>query len=126
MPSLLGANKTILLVEGELVVRGLITKILRQQGFCVLEAGDGAEALMTAQQRNREIALLLSDVMMPHMDGIKLCESFRHLFPKIPVLLMSGEMIGPIPGDTTLLRKPFTPSELMEQVRVCLMGPDDA
>ena len=122
----LGANKTILLVEDELIVRDLITKILRQEGFCVLKAGDGAEALMTAQQRNREIALVLSDVMMPRMDGIKLCESLRRLFPEIPVLLMSGEMIGPIPKYTSLLRKPFTPSELMERVRVCLMAPVDA
>ena len=48
--NVLAANKTILLVEDELLVRDLITKILCQEGFCVLEAGDGAEALMTSNK----------------------------------------------------------------------------
>ncbi len=121
-PQMLASNQTILLVDDELIVRNLSNKILSQEWFCVLEAGDGTEALRIAQQSNHEIGLLLSDIMMPKMDGIELCEKFSCLYPGIPVLLMSGYTTGSVPRNASFLQKPFTPSSLVAGVQASLMA----
>ena len=62
-------NEMVLVVEDDALVRGLATKVLSQQGYVVLEATEGADALRVAQAYEAEIHLLLTDVVMPHMGG---------------------------------------------------------
>ena len=116
-------NETILLVEDEPAVRVLAARVLRAQGYIVLEAENGDEALSIAQQRGRAIMhLLLTDVVMPRMSGKMLAERMTALLPDLKVLFTSGyanDTIisqGPQPG-IAFLQKPFTPATLARKVR---------
>jgi PAS domain S-box-containing protein len=117
---------TILLAEDEAAVRGLASVILRSCGYQVLEAGDGPEALRLLQQRTGPLHLLVTDVMMPHMNGVQLAERVRQLRPDVRVLYISGytdDIMVPHGGPTTgqeFLQKPFTPMSLAQKVRAVL------
>jgi PAS domain S-box-containing protein len=125
-----GGQETILLVEDEKPVRSLAVSILRAQGYNVLEAGDGEEALAVVQGREKEIDLLVSDVVMPRMGGKELAERLHASHPELVVLLCSGyaeDVIanpGAIEQAFTFLPKPFTPSGLSRKIRDLLDGRD--
>lgn len=119
--------ETILLAEDEPLVRAMVVAVLRDQGYNVLETTNGAEALQVAQEHaTAEIQLLLSDIVMPRMNGIELARRFREMFPDNRILLMSGYADEPdlrqaLPDPTIeFLPKPFTPQELAEKVREVL------
>jgi two-component system, cell cycle sensor histidine kinase and response regulator CckA len=115
------AHETILLVEDNSIVRGAAKKILLECGYCVLEAGNGAEALAIARQSDRTISLLLADVMMPGISGREVAECLRKKDPQISVLYMSGYEGQNLMDDSVLLfRKPFTGAALLEKVRETL------
>jgi len=117
-------DETILLVEDEPLVRGLALRILREQGYIVLEASNGNEALNVAQKRTgKRIHLLLTDLVMPQMGGKELATQFKNLRPEIKVLFTSGYTDNAIvhhgvlePG-THFLQKPFSPKSLSQKVR---------
>jgi CheY-like chemotaxis protein len=116
-------SETILLVEDEPAVRVLAARVLRAQGYIVLEAENGDEALSIAQQRGRAIMhLLLTDVVMPRMSGKMLAERMTALLPDLKVLFTSGYANDTIisqgsqPG-IAFLQKPFTPATLARKVR---------
>jgi two-component system, cell cycle sensor histidine kinase and response regulator CckA len=121
-------TETVLLVEDERPVRAVTLRILRAQGYCVLEAGDGAEALALAQRHPGPIHLLLADVVMPRMGGIELAERLRALRPETRVLHVSGYVDraiwdGPVPAaGAAFLQKPFLPETLVRKVREVLGG----
>jgi PAS domain S-box-containing protein len=120
-------NETVLLVEDEPSVRGLAARVLREQGYTVLEATDGDEAMSIAQEHiDEEIHLLLTDVVMPRMGGKELIKWIRTLHRKIKVLFISGYTdhtityhAGLKPG-TPFLQKPFSPTALAKKVREVL------
>jgi hypothetical protein len=120
-------SETILLVEDNESVRELIASALRRQGYGVLEARDGIEAIGLAAGRS-DIGLLLTDVVMPHLGGRELAAelSARH-GGRLKVLFMSGYTRGTgVPEDgpgTGFLQKPFTPLELGRAVRDLLDAP---
>jgi PAS domain S-box-containing protein len=122
-----GGRETVLLVEDEPAVRSLAALALRRQGYTVLEAANGEEALRVAQEyRPDGIDLLLTDVVMPHMGGSRLAELLRPQIPRLKVMFTSGfpddtAVPGPAssPG-TAFLPKPFTPTELTRRVREVL------
>ncbi len=122
-------TETILLVEDEEAVRALVRRILRQQGYIVLEARDGAEALMLCQRHTGWIHLLITDVVMPHVSGRELAGRLEAMRPELKVLYMSGypdEAIahhGVLEKGTAFLQKPFTPSALVLKVREVLDTP---
>jgi CheY-like chemotaxis protein len=104
-------------------VRVLAARVLRAQGYIVLEAENGDEALSIAQQRGRAIMhLLLTDVVMPRMSGKMLAERMTALLPDLKVLFTSGYANDTIisqgsqPG-IAFLQKPFTPATLARKVR---------
>ena len=125
-------SETILLVEDEEGVRDLTREILETSGYRVLEARHGAEALRVGEQHPGPVHLLVSDVVMPQMDGRELADRLRALRPDLRVLFMSGYTADALghhsaldPG-TNLLPKPFSPDALARRVREVLDAPLDA
>jgi two-component system cell cycle sensor histidine kinase/response regulator CckA len=122
-------SETVLLVEDEASVRDLAHRILSQQGYKVLEAANGEEALRVFQEHMGEkIHLLLTDVVMPLMGGKELAERLKILSPDIKVLYTSGYTDDAIvhqgvlnPG-THFLQKPSSPKTLSHKVREVLDG----
>jgi PAS domain S-box-containing protein len=121
-------TETVLLVEDEEVVRNLTRTVLQRNGYRVLEATHGVEALDLCKQYNGPIHLLVTDVVMPHMNGRDLAQRLSRLRPGTKVLFMSGytgfldEPLGIPGGNTGFLQKPFAPDALARQVRELLDG----
>lgn len=121
-------RETILLVEDEPAVRGLVHETLRLHGYTVLEARHGIEALMTGAKYQGPIHLLLTDVVMPQMSGPEVAEKIQVVRPGIKVLFMSGYPDHPVfeqggfSRETSFLPKPFTPNVLAKKVRDVLDG----
>jgi len=121
-----GAGEVVLVAEDEAVVRSLICRILVQGGYVAVPAGDGAEALRLAREAPAPPRLLLTDVVMPVMDGVELYRHLRREFPEVPVLFVSGyaedvlARDGLLPPGVTLLQKPFTADALLAAVRTLL------
>jgi PAS domain S-box-containing protein len=119
-------GETVLLVEDEALVRQLTHEILRRNGYRVLEAADGAEALGVVRHFDGHIDLLLTDVVMPRMSGHELVELARPLRPAMRILYVSGyseEAIarqGQLTEGIELLSKPFTPGVLTAKIRELL------
>ena len=117
---------TVLIAEDEPGVRGPVRRILASQGFQVLEAADGEEALAIAARHAGDIHLLLTDVVMPNIGGAELARRLREDRPGLRVLFMTGysaEAVashGVLAPDSVLLQKPFTTEELLEGVREAL------
>ncbi|HEY1239135.1 MAG TPA: ATP-binding protein, partial [Bryobacteraceae bacterium] len=117
---------TILLVEDEDQVRNLTSSILSRHGYRVLTAASGAEALQIARDLTEPIHLLLTDVVMPGMNGPILAQEVRGLRPEIPVLYMSGYTDASITGedvfagDVAYIEKPFTSAALQEKVQAAI------
>ena len=119
-------KETILLAEDDSSVRTLAARVLKQQGYHVVEAQNGEEALRLVQSEVTHIDLVISDVVMPQMSGKALAEHLSRIKPGILVLLMSGytgEFVsgqGEIDNDMSFLQKPFTPADLARTVRQIL------
>jgi CheY-like chemotaxis protein len=119
-------NETILLVEDEDAVRALTRTVLLKQGYHVLEAAHGHQALLLSQQYEGMIDLLATDVVMPQMSGRELAERLLLLRPNIKILYMSGyteDTIvhhGIFTSGVAFLQKPFSPNGLAYKVREVL------
>jgi CheY-like chemotaxis protein len=115
-------HESILLVEDEATLRQLAARALRARGFKVLLAADGAEALRILEIHRKPIDLLVTDVVMPNMDGRELADRLRARMPDLKVLFLSGYMDdallrrGVFEANETLLQKPFTPHSLAQRV----------
>lgn len=115
--------ETVLLVEDEAAVRALASRILRDRGYNVLEATDGAEALRVSQEYASEIHLVLTDVVMPGMGGKALVSRIQEMRPKIKALFISGytddaiSHHGILDSGVAFLQKPFTLESLVRKVR---------
>ncbi len=116
---------TVLLVEDERAVRLVVERVLRRSGLDVLTASDGAEAL--ERLNGGTLDLLISDVVMPGMDGVVLVERMRAARPALPVVLMSGYAEPPqrraLDGSgAVFLAKPFAADELLAAVATAMAG----
>lgn len=107
---------TILVVDDEPQVRQLASRALEREGYRVIQATDGLEALGLFTNDAR-IDLLVTDVRMPHTDGIVLAAALRRRYPLIPVLFMSGYPRGTEPAPEPFLAKPFELHVLCDSVR---------
>lgn len=113
-------TETVLLVEDEDEVRRLVTELIEQRGYTVLAAANAHEAIDICNSYHGPIELLLTDIIMPGMNGTELAEKVAWIRPDMKVLLMSGYTEDEIPGGlprTAFLRKPFTPAVLTRTIR---------
>jgi PAS domain S-box-containing protein len=121
-------GETVLIVEDQEDVRRLIRTILESYGYRVLVAENGIEALRLTEEHPAEIHLLLTDIILPGMNGKTLSEQMRVLLPKLKVIFISGypeDVIsrrGVLEQDVAYLPKPFSPERLAVKVREVLGG----
>ncbi len=122
------AHETVLVVEDETVVRGLIVEMLKEQGYRVLEAEDGPKGLVVLQT-GQPIDLLLTDVGLPGLNGRQLADAFRAERPDLNVLFMTGYVESSIlsagflgPG-MEVIAKPFTLEALAARIEAIIHGP---
>jgi two-component system, cell cycle sensor histidine kinase and response regulator CckA len=119
--------KTVLVVEDDDEVRGIVRDLLGQQGFMVLEARQGREALMLAEKYTQPVHLLLTDVVMPGMGGKELADSLRKFMPTLRVLFMSGYTQDAAfrqevaEGGRAFIQKPFSMTALVGKIREVLV-----
>ena len=113
----------ILLVEDEEAVRAFGARALRSRGYTVLEAGSGVEALQVLEQHEGELDLVVSDVVMPEMDGPTLLGELRKILPEVKVIFVSGYAEEafrknlPEGQEFGFLPKPFSLKQLIEAVK---------
>ena len=121
-------NRTILLAEDDASVRRFVYLTLHIAGYNVLEATDGEDAVRVSDEYDGPIHLLLTDVIMPKMNGRRACRAITASRPVVKVLYMSGyaeDIIahrGELEPGAKLLRKPFSTTELLGAVHLILMG----
>lgn len=115
----------ILVVDDEPAIRSFVTRVLVGAGYGTREAADGAEALALIRLDGFEPAAVLSDIVMPRMNGVELLQSLSTEWPGVPVILMSGYGTAQleqrrIAVPCGVLRKPFSADLLLAEVRRCL------
>ena len=113
-------RRVVLLADDEVLIRNLVRLSLEGEGFQVLSAADGLEALALSRNYPGKIDVLLTDIDMPNLDGISLTERIMAERPDIKVLFMSGRLTSPVcinSLEAKLLSKPFSPQGLVEMVR---------
>ena len=122
----LSGSETVLLVEDEAGLRTLAQRILERQGYKVIAAASGVDALAAAARHPGPIELLLADMVMPGLDGRSVAEQLRRERGETAVLFMSGyadedvPVRGGVPAGAPYIRKPFAPAELLRVVRETL------
>ena len=119
------SGATILLVDDEEVLRGLLSRILLDAGLAVAEAPNGRVALDVAEQLRDSLRLVVTDIQMPVMTGPQFVREFRPRYPHVPVLYITGRT-ATVPDDDygeRLLQKPFTGEAFLARVRGLLDPP---
>ena len=118
--------ETVLVVDDDAAVLAVASKVLRRGGYEVLEAGGGEAALAVAGQVDGKISVLLSDVVMPSMNGRELSDAFRERYPDVRIIFMSAyredEVIlrGIRLAEVDFIPKPFSVQGLRDKVREVL------
>jgi len=118
-------SETVLLVDDEEGVRKLVCAILTSNGYSVIEAGNGQAALAAYEKNSHKVDMVLTDVVMPQMDGFELVERLTEKNPGVKILFMSGYRDNPVGSAENkptrpFLHKPFTPDVLLSKVREIL------
>ena len=126
-----GTSFSILLVDDEGAVRRFASRVLEREGFSVFQASDGAEALELVKQGQTPIDVVVSDIVMPRLNGVELMQALSDCRPELPVILMSGYATGAlaelgITAPCAILAKPFPAERLVEEVRRCTRKRDVA
>jgi two-component system cell cycle sensor histidine kinase/response regulator CckA len=120
---------SILVVDDEGAVRRFAMRVLEREGYSVAEACDGAEALELIRQ-GRSFDAVVSDIVMPRMNGVELLQALSTAASNIPVILMSGYATAAlaelgIAAPCAILAKPFPAERLLEEVRRCTRKGDN-
>ena len=117
-------SETVLLVDDEDGVRKLVSAILQSNGYSVIEASNGPAALAAYDKNAHKIDMVLTDVVMPQMDGFELVDRLAEKNPEVKILFISGYRDNPIGRSDApqrpFLHKPFTPDALLAKVREIL------
>jgi two-component system, cell cycle sensor histidine kinase and response regulator CckA len=116
-------KQTILVVDDEATLRSLTTRVLEDDGYSVIEAHDGFDAWTLLESMVGRIDLVVSDVVMPRLDGIELARCMETLPHPPPILLVSGYGLSALELGRPLLDKPFRGEELLAAVHRLLEAP---
>lgn len=125
-PEPMHAARTVLLAEDDDGIRECAVLSLETQGYRVLQAASGAEAILLAESHHDPIEILVTDVVMPVVDGRQLANLLEPTRPNMKVLYMSGHSEqtvtrhGVLPGEVAFLAKPYTPADLVQKVQQVL------
>jgi len=119
-----GGREYVLVVDDEAVIRRFAARVLLEVGFGVHEATDGAEALEMVRGGVTDLDIVLSDIVMPRLNGVELVQTLATSYPDLPVILMSGHASSAlaelgIAAPCAILPKPFPSERLLEEVRRC-------
>lgn len=116
--------RVILLVDDDFEVRGLCRMIIEQAGYTVLDAALGSEAVRLCKEHSGPIDLLITDIVMPEMDGGDLAMAVHSIRPNMPILYLSGYdyAVMELPADAfgAYLQKPIAPAVLLGKIRELL------
>ena len=116
-------DEVVLIAEDEPMVRGIMARTLRDNGYGVLEAGDGREALEILEARGGEVSLIVADVVMPGLGGREMAARLAERWPRVPVLFTSGytglDVVrrGLLEEGRDFIQKPLAPEALIRRVR---------
>ncbi len=120
------AKSVILVVDDEKGIREFLCTYLKSKSFKVLTAGSGEEALDLWQEEGASIDLLLTDIVMPGINGKDLADRLKQERPDLRIIFMSGYLPEEIAEETlggTFFKKPFQPSELLDAIRNAIRYP---
>jgi CheY-like chemotaxis protein len=112
-------------VDDEALVRRFASRVLAEAGYSVATAADGAEALEVVRGRRDPLRVVVSDIVMPRLNGVQLLEALSLSHPDLPIILMSGYAPTQlaergIAAPCSVLNKPFPPELLLAEVRRCI------
>jgi two-component system cell cycle sensor histidine kinase/response regulator CckA len=124
-PTRAGAAVSVLVVDDEAAVRRFAARVLARDGFEVLEATDGADALELLKTSTSPVEIVVSDIVMPRLNGVELMEALSISHPGLPVILMSGYATAAlselgIATPCSILTKPFPAERLLAEVHRCM------
>ncbi|HEU4681660.1 MAG TPA: response regulator [Gemmatimonadales bacterium] len=130
LPLRSGSGTNVLLVDDEGAVRRFARRVLEREGYSVREARDGVEALDLLRQGGVSFDVVVTDIVMPRLNGVELMRALATSHPELPVILMSGYATAALSdlgiiAPCSILPKPFTPERLVEEVRRCIRRPRD-
>ena len=123
-------QRTILVVDDEDIVRGLVARSLREAGYRVIQASHGAAAIGLLELQAPAVNLVICDLVMPILGGREVSEWMKEHSPDLPLLFISGYPRAHLEAQqlydpaVPMLRKPFLPSRLLETVEELLSGPE--
>jgi two-component system cell cycle sensor histidine kinase/response regulator CckA len=127
-PGRVGSGASVLLVDDEAAVRRFASRVLQREGFSVVEACDGEEALELVQGQETYFAVVVSDIVMPRVNGVELLQALAVSHPDLPVILISGYATAElaelgIAAPCGILPKPFPAEQLLAEVQRCMRRP---
>jgi DNA-binding NtrC family response regulator len=120
-----GAGASVLVVDDEAAVRRFAARVLEREGYGVLQASDGAEALDVVRAQAAPVGVVVSDIVMPRLNGVELMQALSVSHPRLPVILMSGYATAAlselgIAAPCSILTKPFLAERLLAEVQRCI------
>ena len=116
-------------MDDETAVRRFAVRVLQREGYLVMEASDGAEALDLLQGQEASVEVVVSDIVMPRLNGVELMQALSVSRPDLPVILMSGYATAAlselgIAAPCSILTKPFPSDRLLAEVQRCIKRSD--
>jgi two-component system, cell cycle sensor histidine kinase and response regulator CckA len=127
-PGRAGGGASILVVDDETAVRRFAARVLQREGYVVVEATDGVEALELVQVQGISVEVVVSDIVMPRLNGVELMQALSLSHPLLPFILMSGYATAAlselgIVAPCSVLPKPFPSELLLAEVQRCIRRP---
>lgn len=130
IPSMIAGQYTILVVEDELLLLDLLKEMLEGEGYRVITATDGIQAVNLYRTEKEKISLVLSDMGLPSMGGWEVLHQLKEINPKVKVILSSGFMDTKVrhemiqSGAKDFIQKPYTPEKVIQQIRASILTDD--
>jgi two-component system, cell cycle sensor histidine kinase and response regulator CckA len=127
LPTGVGTGSSVLVVDDEGAVRRFAMRVLEREGFRVFEASHGGQALDMVRDGVAQVDVVVSDIVMPNVNGVELLLGLKSTHPELPVILMSGYATAEltelgIAAPCGVISKPFPAERLLAEVQRCIKG----